>query len=128
MHLSPGSHASTFGGNALGCAVALAALREIQAVLPRASAVAERLRGRLDALRSGGRVELVRGRGMLLGVKVHGVAAPDVVVEARARGLLANAIGDEVVRLAPPLTLSEGEADEMARRLGDAIAAAPSKG
>jgi acetylornithine/N-succinyldiaminopimelate aminotransferase len=128
VHLSPGSHASTFGGNALGCAVALAALREIEAILPRACAVAERLRGRLDALRSGGRVELVRGRGMLLGVKIRGVAAPDVVAEARARGLLANAIGDEVVRLAPPLTLSEGEADEMARRLGDAIAAAPSKG
>ncbi len=128
LHLSPGSHASTFGGNALGCAVALAALREIRAVLPRACVVAERLRGRLEALREGGRVELVRGRGMLLGVKLRGASAPDVVAAARERGLLVNAIGEQVVRLAPALTLTEAEADEMSRRLGEAIAAAPAKG
>jgi acetylornithine/N-succinyldiaminopimelate aminotransferase len=127
VHLTPGSHASTFGGNALGCAVALAMVREVKALLPRANAVAERLRGRLEALRQGGRVELVRGRGHLLGVKVRGVAAPDVVAAARERGLLVNAIGDAVVRLAPPLTLSDAEADEIASRLGAALSASPAK-
>jgi len=126
-HLTAGSHASTFGGNALGCAVALATLREIQAALPAANVVAVRLRGRLDALREGGRVELVRGLGLLLGVKLRGVAAGDVVAAARERGLLVNAIGEGVVRLAPPLILSAAEADEVASRLGAAIAAAPGR-
>jgi len=123
-HLTPGSHASTFGGNALGCAVALAALREVQTSLPSANQVASRLWRKLEALREGGRVELVRGRGLLIGLKLRGVTAPQVVALARARGLLVNAIGDCVVRLAPPLILAEDEADEIARRLGEAIAAA----
>jgi acetylornithine/N-succinyldiaminopimelate aminotransferase len=62
---------------------------------------------------------------MLLGVLVRGVKAGDVVEAARAGGLLVNAIGDEVVRLAPALNLSEADADEIAARLGAAVAAAP---
>jgi acetylornithine/N-succinyldiaminopimelate aminotransferase len=125
LHLTPGSHASTFGGTALASAVALATLREIRAVLPGSRRVAARLRERLAALEPGGRVAGVRGRGMLLGVLVRGVKAGDVVEAARARGLLVNAIGDEVVRLAPALNLSEADADEIAARLGAAVAAAP---
>jgi acetylornithine/N-succinyldiaminopimelate aminotransferase len=120
-HLTPGSHASTFGGNALGCAVALAALREVTAVLPAANATAERLRAGLDGLRAGGRVEDVRGRGLLVGVVLRGMSAAEVVAAAREGGLLANAIGDDVVRLAPPLTISDAEADELVQRLGAAI-------
>jgi acetylornithine/N-succinyldiaminopimelate aminotransferase len=67
----------------------------------------------------------VRGRGMLLGVLVRGVKAGDVVTAARERGLLVNAIGDDVVRLAPALVLTEAEADDGVARLGAAIAAAP---
>lgn len=128
IHLSPGSHATTFGGNALGSAVALASLREIQRVLPQSRKVSARLFERLLALRSGGRVTEVRGRGMLIGVVLAGVDAGEVVAQARARGLLVNAIGETVVRLAPPLTLVEAEADEAAARLGAAIAAAPARG
>lgn len=122
-HLTPGSHAATFGGSALAAAVGLASLREIRAILPHASRVAARLGERIAAL--GGRVAGVRGRGMLLGVVLRGVGAGDVVSEARGRGLLANSIGDDVVRLAPALTLTEEEADEAVRRLAAAIAAAP---
>jgi len=124
-HLTPGSHASTFGGNALGAAVGVAALREIEAILPQASRVAEHLRGRLAA--AGGRVVEVRGRGFLLGVVVQGVDAGEVVRLARAGGLLVNAIGDRVVRVAPPITLTLAEADLCAERLGAALAAAPAK-
>jgi len=123
-HLTPGSHASTFGGTALASAVALATLREIRAVLPAAGKVAARLRRGLEAL-AGPRVAGVRGRGMLLGVLVRGVKAGDVVVAARERGLLVNAIGDEVIRLAPALVLSEAEADQGVALLAAAIAAAP---
>jgi len=125
LHLSPGSHASTFGGTALASAVALATLREIRAVLPHANRVSARLFERLGALRAGGRVAGVRGKGMLVGVLLRGVKAGDVVTAARERGLLVNAIGDEVVRLAPALNLTETEADEAVARLEAAVAAAP---
>jgi len=124
MHLTAGSHASTFGGTALASAVALATLREIQAALPGAGKVSERLVRGLTGMR-GDRVTGVRGRGMLLGVLLAGVKAGDVVVAAREHGLLVNAIGDDVVRLAPALVLTEAEADLGVARLGAAIADAP---
>jgi acetylornithine/N-succinyldiaminopimelate aminotransferase len=127
VHLSPGSHASTFGGNALGSAVGLAALREIRRVLPESHAISARLFEKLRALEAGGRVAGVRGRGLLIGVVVKGVDAGEVVRVARDGGLLANAIGGDVVRLAPALTLTAAEADLAVERLGAALAAAPAK-
>jgi acetylornithine/N-succinyldiaminopimelate aminotransferase len=128
VHLGPGTHASTFGGNALGSAVALAALAEIRRVLPEAQRVSARLFERLGALASpGGRIAGVRGKGMLVGVILRGVDAAEVVPLAREGGLLVNAIGADVVRLAPALTLSAAEADLAVERLAAAIAAAPPK-
>jgi len=124
LHLTPGSHASTFGGTALASAVALATLREIRAALPEAEKISARLVRGITGLRSA-RVTGVRGRGMLLGVMMSGVKAGDVVTAAREGGLLVNAIGDDVVRLAPALVLTEAEADLGVARLGQAIAAAP---
>jgi acetylornithine/N-succinyldiaminopimelate aminotransferase len=126
--LGPGSHASTFGGNALGSAVALAALREIRRVLPEAEKISARIFERVRALSAKQpRVAGARGKGMLVGVLVKGVDAGDVIRLARDRGLLANAIGADVVRLAPPLTLSAAEADLAVERLADAVTAAPAK-
>src|SRR5512139_166975 len=128
VHLGPGSHASTFGGNALGAAVALAALAEIRRILPEAERVSARLFERLGALATPtGRIAGVRGRGMLLGILVRGVDATEVVRVAREGGLLANAIGTDVVRLAPALTLTAAEADLAVDRLAAAIAAAPAR-
>jgi acetylornithine/N-succinyldiaminopimelate aminotransferase len=126
-HFTAGSHGSTFGGNPLACAVALAVLRELGqgGLLERSRAVAAHLRAGLEALRAGGRVAQVRGRGLLLAVVVQGVKAGAVMQAARERGLLVNAIGDEVLRLAPPLTLTPAEADEAVALLGAALAAAP---
>jgi acetylornithine/N-succinyldiaminopimelate aminotransferase len=126
VHLSPGSHASTFGGNALGAAVAVAALREIRRVLPEAEKVSARLFDRLRALATpSGRIAGVRGRGMLVGVLLRGVDAAEVVRIARDGGLLVNAIGADVVRLAPALTLTASQADLAVDRLATAVAAAP---
>jgi acetylornithine/N-succinyldiaminopimelate aminotransferase len=129
-HLTAGSHGSTFGGNPLGCAVALAVLRELGegGLLERSAQVGAHLRSRLEALRPGGRVAAVRGRGLLLGVVVKGVKAGEVMALARQRGLLVNAIGDDVLRLAPPLVVSAAEADEAVHILGEALAAAPASG
>ena len=125
-HLSAGSHGSTYGGNPLGCAVGLAVLAELEGgLLERSRLVGAHLRGRLEALSAGGRVAGVRGLGLLLGVLVTGVKAGAVMQAARERGLLVNAIGDEVLRLAPPLTITTAEADEAAAILAAALAAAP---
>jgi acetylornithine/N-succinyldiaminopimelate aminotransferase len=128
QHLSAGSHGSTFGGNPLACAAGLAVLAELRGgLLERSREAAARLRAGLERLQPSGRVERVRGRGMLLAVVVRGVAAGEVMREARERGLLVNAIGDDVLRLAPPLTLSADEADLAVERLAAALAAAPAK-
>jgi acetylornithine/N-succinyldiaminopimelate aminotransferase len=125
-HLTPGSHGSTFGGNPLACAAALAVLGELRGgVLARSREVGAHLRAGLQALGGGGRVEEVRGQGMLLALVVKGVAAGEVMQAARARGVLVNAIGDDVLRLAPPLTLTVAEADDAVARIGAALAAAP---
>ena len=128
LHLTPGSHGTTFGGNPLACAVALAVVRELEAgALERSLPVAERLRDGLAALAKTGRVARVRGRGMLLGVVLDGVAAADVARLARERGLLVNPIGDDVIRVAPALTLTAADADDAVARFAAALAAAPQK-
>jgi acetylornithine/N-succinyldiaminopimelate aminotransferase len=125
-HLTAGSHGSTYGGNPLGCAVGLAVLDELSGgLLERSRLVGAHLRSRLEALAAGGRVQGVRGMGLLLGVLVKGVKAGAVMQAARQRGLLVNAIGDDVLRLAPPLVISTAEADEAATILAAALAAAP---
>lgn len=127
-HLTAGSHGSTFGGNPLGCAVALAVLKELAGgVLERSRETSARLVAGLEKLKAGGRLDGVRGRGLLLGVLVKGVNAGDVMKEARDRGLLVNAIGEGVLRLAPPLNLTAADADLAVERLGAALAAAPAK-
>ena len=124
-HLTPGSHGSTFGGNALGCAAALATLRIIRGgLLDEMARVSVRLFERLDGLRSTKRIAEVRGKGMLIGVELAGMKASDVTASAREHGLLVNGIGDRILRLMPPLTLSLEEADEAVARLGRALAAA----
>ncbi|GEJ56218.1 acetylornithine transaminase [Anaeromyxobacter diazotrophicus] len=127
-HLSAGSHGTTFGGNPLACAVALAVLRELDGgVLARSVPVAQRLRDGLAALARTGRVREVRGRGMLLGTLLRGVAAPEVARLCRERGLLVNPIGEDVIRMAPALTLTPAEADEALACFTAALAAAPEK-
>ncbi len=111
--LQPGSHGSTFGGNPLACAAALAVITTIEQekLVARAAALGERLLSGLNhALRDCKHVTAIRGKGLMIGVELNRPCAA-LIHTARARGLLINVTAERVIRLLPPLTLSDAEAD-----------------
>ncbi len=116
--LEPGDHGSTFGGNPVSCAAACAVVDEIDDVLlQNVQALGATLASELAAT-SG--VTDVRGRGLLLGA-VTATPAADIVAEARQRGLLVLTAGDNVVRLAPPLTIAAADVSTALDILRDCI-------
>src|SRR5437868_9826890 len=120
---TPGTHASTFGGNPLATAAASAVMDLLaEGLIERVQRAGERLSGRLAAI--GGRSAGERGMGLLRALVLGEDLAPRVVAKARELGLLVNAVGDRVVRLAPPLTVSDEEIDRASELLAEAVAKA----
>ena len=111
--LARGDHGSTFGGNPVACAAALAVLATIEAdgLLAHAAAIGARLVGGLAGI---GHPLLagVRGRGLWLAALLAGPVAGSVEAACRRAGFLVNAVQPDAIRLAPPLILSAGQADE----------------
>jgi len=123
--LVPGTHASTFGGNPLACAVACAVLDELLegGVLDHAKAMGERLGDGLDAIAAALGPEKVlasRGRGLLRGLALVKPVA-GVIDACRARGVLVISAGGNVLRLAPPLVISPEEIDQGLAVLRDVL-------
>ena len=114
--LAPGMHGSTFGGNPLASAAALAVLKTIaeEALVEHAAAMGKRLQQVLrEGLAGLNSVREVRGKGLMVGVEmVHPCA--ELVAMALQRGLLINVTAEQVVRLLPPIIISEQEVDELA--------------
>jgi len=131
--LPPGSHASTFGGNALACAAGLAVLRifDDEGLVENAARVGEHLGGRLSALFGGGRVSAAvgaRGRGLLRGVALADDVDPKATLGAlRDRGLLVTTAGGTVLRISPPLTVTTAEIDEGLAHIEAVLADPPRK-
>ena len=126
----PGDHASTFGGNPLACAAALAVLDTLERddLVGNARARGEQLRTGLQALagRLHGKIAEVRGWGLILGVELGADeprAAIDLARAALARGLLLVPAGPRVLRLVPPLIVSAAECDEALGLLAELFAA-----
>jgi len=121
----PGSHGSTFGGNPLACRAALAVCETLESEdLPaRAAELGERLladfRNALDGLAP---VREIRGHGLMLGIELDRPCA-QLVPTALQAGLLINVTAGNVVRLLPPLTLSDDEASHLVETLSPIIRA-----
>jgi len=113
--LQPGSHGSTFGGNPLACSAALAVLDAIErdSLTTRADSLGSRMRARFrDALADDAAVKDVRGSGLMIGIELDRPCAA-IVGEALARGLLINVTAQRVIRLLPPLIITEAEAERI---------------
>lgn len=119
----PGHHGSTFGGNFIACAAAHAVLDtlENENLIERAALLGKRIAGGLrDALKGNNRIKEIRGKGLMIAVELN-EPVPGLVNAGLERGILINAIGDTIVRLLPPLILTDEEADEVVRRVSAAI-------
>lgn len=109
--LQPGDHGSTFGGNALACAVGLACVNALAEgeMGEHVLSVGRHLRHRLTAMPH---VSEVRGHGLMRGAQLDVPIATQVVEEGLAEGLVMNHVGDSILRFLPPLVITREEVDE----------------
>jgi len=123
--LGPGTHASTFGGNPVACAAALAVLATIEKenLLDHVKLISERLRRGIEAL-GHPLVTGVRGAGLLLAIVLTEAVSGAVVSALQESGFLANAVQPTAVRLAPPLIITAEQADAFLAALPAALDAA----
>ena len=121
---TPGSHGSTFGGNPLGCAVAMAAIDVLveEKLADRAEELGAYFRKRLVELNSD-KIKLVRGKGLLIGVVLNESAgkARQYTTKLKERGVLAKETHDWIIRFAPPLIISKGDIDWVMEIIEDVL-------
>ncbi|WP_300682455.1 acetylornithine transaminase [Nocardioides sp.] len=110
--LEPGNHGTTFGGNPVACAAALAVIRTIETedLLDHATILGQKLR---DGLGADPRVASVSGEGLLIGVGLVAEKSAEVAAAALEAGFIVNNATPLRIRLAPPLNLSTDEAEAL---------------
>ena len=133
--LAPGEHGSTFGGNPLASAVALAVLDVLErdGVVENAREVGESLQQQLQKLGTDfGCVAEVRGIGLMQAMELDRDLGPQLEAAALEHGLLVNAIGPRTIRMVPPLIIGKAEVDRaiavLAQCLDLLLSHAPSPG
>jgi len=120
---APGNHGSTFGGNPLACAAALAVVKTIEkdGLVERADQLgAKLLAGFADKLEGIAGIEEIRGQGLLIGIELDRPCG-ELVAMALAQGLLINVTSERVVRLLPPLIMSDSEAEELISQVSELL-------
>ncbi|UZE95255.1 aspartate aminotransferase family protein [Alkalimarinus alittae] len=113
---TPGTHGSTFGGNPLGCAAALAVIKQIKQdnLIQRAQALGNKITTILkENFDNADYVTSIRGKGLMIGIEMS-APCPELVPLAKAAGLLLNVTSEKVIRLLPALTMTDQEAEFLA--------------
>lgn len=116
LTIRPGQHGSTFGGNPLACAVALASMQVLveEKLAERAELMGQKLRTALESMK-GDYIKIVRGKGLLNAIVVEnnykGKSAWDFCLALMENGLLAKPTHGDKIRFAPPLVITEAEMD-----------------
>jgi acetylornithine aminotransferase len=121
--MQPGSHGTTFGGNPLACRAAIAVLESMeqqQCVANAAKLGAHLLTGFSAALAGLNGVIDIRGLGLMIGIELDRPCG-ELVRKAVAQGLLINVTADRVVRLLPPLILTDKQADMIVEQVSNLI-------
>ncbi len=123
--LVPGDHGSTFGGQPLACAAALAVLdvMEEENLMEHAKEVGEYFRASLQCVQNAcpKAIYEVRGLGLMIGIEFLVPIAKDVLNGLFDRGIVANAIGDNVIRLVPPLVVTKADCDRVAAAIHEIL-------
>jgi len=114
-----GDHASTFGGNALSCAAALATIEVIknEKLVEKSNELGAYLMKKLKGLNRD-YIKEVRGKGLMVGMELS-IKCEDLVGRARERGVLLNCTSDSVLRFVPPLTITREQLDKAVGALDD---------
>ncbi|GAB1217793.1 hypothetical protein ATERTT37_007034 [Aspergillus terreus] len=132
LTIEPGTHGSTYGGNPLGCAVAIRALEVVQEeqMVERAEKLGHVFRSGLEAIQSP-MIQSVRGKGLLNAIvidesKTNGHSAWDLCMLLKEKGLLAKPTHQNIIRLAPPLVITEDEIKKALDIISQAVTELPS--
>ena len=123
--MQPGNHGSTFGGNPLACAAALATINTVQEqhLSERAAILGERIMaGVKSALAGVEHVVEIRGKGCMIGIELN-KPCKSLFPAAMAKGLIVNVTADSVIRLLPPFIMTDEEADQVVAILSPLIKA-----
>lgn len=125
LQIGPGEHGSTFGGNPLACAVAATAIQVLveEGMIENSQARGEQFRQGLKAILSPSILE-VRGKGLLNAIEMreeHPYSATDICYRFKKLGLLAKPTHGHIIRLAPPLVITENEIDMALERISQAF-------
>ncbi|KIW17479.1 ornithine aminotransferase [Exophiala spinifera] len=131
LTIEPGTHGSTYGGNPLGCAVAIRALEIIreEKMIERAEKLGQLFRDGLRDLQSP-LITTIRGKGLLNAIvideeKTNGHSAWDLCMLMKEKGLLAKPTHQNIIRLAPPLVITEDEIKHALAIIGEAVVELP---
>lgn len=117
----PGSHGSTFGGNPLGCAVAIAALDVLidEQLVERSMELGEYFKAKLQEIQNPKIVE-IRGRGLFIGIELTEAARP-YCEQLKEKGLLCKETHETIIRFAPPLIISREDLDWALERIKEVL-------
>ncbi len=135
LTIQPGEHGSTYGGNPLGCCIAITALQVLsdEGMVENAEKMGHRFRDRMQKLvESSSILDRVRGKGLFNAMIVpdnqNGISAWDLCLALKERGLLAKPTHGNIIRFSPPLIIGEEELESAMDIIEDGVRAVEEKG